>query len=173
MLKAPQTPFDSTSMSHPSRFSFIYFLFTITTNKPICIWKLSENLPFSMWTRTDIGLAFDGAHVYRPESLCIAFWTRSRLVVSLPFSVTKEMPPLGESKFITWKRTKAHTKKWNKINIVILLITWINKKLYVGMFTEKHTHISVVKCKRMWVVVLFYLFFFFHFISNESFYICH
>lgn len=117
------------------RFSFIYFLFTITTNKPICIWKLSENLPFNMWTRTDIGLAFDGAHVYRPESLCIAFWTKSRLVVSLPFSVTKEMPPLGESKFITWKRTKAQTQKKNeiKINIVILLITWINKKLYAGV----------------------------------------
>lgn len=91
---------------HTTLVSFI-FLFTITTNKPICIWKLSENLPFNIWTRTDIGLAFDGAHVYRPESLCIAFWTKSRLVVSLPFSVTKEMPPLGESKFITWKRTKA------------------------------------------------------------------
>lgn len=127
----------------------------MTTNKPICIWKLSENLPFNMWTRTDIGLAFDGAHVYRPESLCIAFWTKSRLVVSLPFSVTKEMPPLGESKFITWKRTKAH-KKWNKINILILLITWINKKLYVRYVGS--THISFVKFERIRSCFYFILF---------------
>ncbi len=125
---APQTPFASCYTVLVSFFFFspFFYLQYKRTNKPICIWKLSENLPFNMWTRTDIGLAFDGAHVYRPESLCIAFWTKSRLVVSLPFSVTKEMPPLGESKFITWKRTQNITythkhKKWNKINILIFI----------------------------------------------------
>jgi hypothetical protein len=53
-----------------------------------------------VWTRTDAGLAFDGVHVYNPESVEMAFWTNKRLVVKTPFSVTKEMPPLGESKLI-------------------------------------------------------------------------
>lgn len=61
-----------------------------------------EHLPFSIWTRTVIGLAFDGAHVYDPESLCMAFWTSRRLVVRRPFSVTNDIPPRGESKFITY-----------------------------------------------------------------------
>lgn len=35
-----------------------------------------------------------------PESLGMAFCTRSRLVVRTPFSVTSEIPPRGESKLI-------------------------------------------------------------------------
>lgn len=54
-----------------------------------------------MCTRAVAGLAFDGAQVYCPESLEIAFWINSRLVVRTPFSVTSDMPPRGESKFIT------------------------------------------------------------------------
>lgn len=52
-------------------------------------------------TRTEPGATVDGAQVYLPESEWRAFWTSRRLVVSTPFSVTNEMPPLGESKFIT------------------------------------------------------------------------
>lgn len=62
------------------------------------------NLPLSMWTRTEIGLALDGAHVYIPESLWMAFCTSRRLVVRRPFSVTSEIPPRGESKFITYSK---------------------------------------------------------------------
>lgn len=58
-------------------------------------------LPSTICTRALAGFAFDGAQVYCPESCSIAFWTNNRLVVRAPFSVTKEIPPLGESKFIT------------------------------------------------------------------------
>lgn len=58
------------------------------------------DLPFNMCTLTDVGLALDGSQVYTPESLWIAFCTSNRLVVRTPFSVTKEMPPRGESKLI-------------------------------------------------------------------------
>lgn len=84
-----------------------------------------------MCTRTEVGLALDGAHVYLclretnerdklvaliqrlciyrevctyiPESLWMAFCTSKRLVVRRPFSVTKLIPPRGLSKFITYQ----------------------------------------------------------------------
>lgn len=105
------------------------------------------NLPLSMWTRTETGLALDGAHVYLrnvksikymwlahasnkiagqnieshlwekctyiPESLWMAFCTSRRLVVRRPFSVTNDMPPRGESKFITFWSNK---NKQNAMN---------------------------------------------------------
>lgn len=46
--------------------------------------------------------ALDGEHVYNPESFCDAFCIRRRLVVTGPFSVTRLIPPRGESKLITW-----------------------------------------------------------------------
>lgn len=58
-------------------------------------------LPSTICTRTDVGFAFEGVHVYRPESCCIAFCTSKRLVVKTPFSVTNDIPPRGESKFMT------------------------------------------------------------------------
>lgn len=73
---------------------------------------MHNNLPFKMWTLTDVGFALDGSHVYKPESLWIAFCTNNRLVVRTPFSVTSEMPPRGESKLIGWKKKKRN--KWKK-----------------------------------------------------------
>uniref|UniRef100_A0A8D8JE03 (northern house mosquito) hypothetical protein n=2 Tax=Culex pipiens TaxID=7175 RepID=A0A8D8JE03_CULPI len=64
-------------------------------------WCIAAGCSFSMCTRTEAGFAFEGSHVYSPESLAIAFWTSSRLEVSTPFSVTSEMPPRGESKFMS------------------------------------------------------------------------
>lgn len=43
----------------------------------------------------------DGVHVYNPESVCDAFCINRRLVVTGPFSVTRLIPPRGESKLIT------------------------------------------------------------------------
>lgn len=57
--------------------------------------------PLSMCTRTLAGLALEGSHVYSPVSEGIAFWMSRRLVVMGPFSVTRLMPPRGESKLIT------------------------------------------------------------------------
>lgn len=78
-------------------------------------------LPFNMWTRTEAGFAFDGEHVYMPESLWIAFWTNKRLVVKRPFSVTNEMPPRGESKFITCNNRKQKSN-------------WFYKNIYMKCF---------------------------------------
>lgn len=69
------------------------------------------HLPFNMWTRTEIGFAFEGAHVYIPLSLWMAFCTSRRLVVRRPFSVTSDIPPRGESKFITYWRWKKGKQK--------------------------------------------------------------
>lgn len=63
---------------------------------------IKNSLPLRICTLTLAALALDGVHVYSPESLCTAFWMRSRLVVTWPFSVTRLIPPLGESKLITW-----------------------------------------------------------------------
>lgn len=75
------------------------------------------NLPFNMCTRTEIGLAFDGAHVYIPESLWMAFCTSRRLVVRRPFSVTSDIPPRGESKFITYWHRNRKSKQINTMSI--------------------------------------------------------
>jgi hypothetical protein len=64
-------------------------------------------LPLSMCTRTLAGLALEGSHVYSPVSEGIAFWMRRRLVVTGPFSVTRLMPPRGESKLITWQQSET------------------------------------------------------------------
>lgn len=74
-----------------------------------------KDLPFNMCTLTDVGLALDGSHVYKPESLCSAFCINNRLVVSTPFSVTNEIPPRGESKLICC----------NKIEYFILTLNFI------------------------------------------------
>lgn len=54
-----------------------------------------------MCTRIVAELALEGAQVYTPESVGAAFWIRRRLVVVGPFSVTRLMPPRGESKLMT------------------------------------------------------------------------
>lgn len=58
-------------------------------------------------------MAFEGSQVYRPESLAMAFCTNSRLVVRMPFSVTSEMPPLGESKLMSCERNRSRLRERN------------------------------------------------------------
>lgn len=50
-----------------------------------------------MCTRTLTEFALDGVQVYTPESDCTAFCRSNLLVVTAPFSVTKLIPPRGES----------------------------------------------------------------------------
>lgn len=70
-------------------------------------WNLfSFHLPLTIWTCTLLEWVLLGEHVYRPASLSIAFWISKRLEVTGPFSVTKLIPPLGESKLIACERRK-------------------------------------------------------------------
>lgn len=62
------------------------------------------NLPFTTCTRMLPGFALLGLHVYKPESAGTAFCIINRLDVSRPFSVTRLIPPRGESKLISWKK---------------------------------------------------------------------
>jgi len=50
-----------------------------------------------------------------PESLGTAFWIIRRLVVSGPFSVTRLIPPRGESKLMIWRREMYLSRKVYKI----------------------------------------------------------
>lgn len=54
-----------------------------------------------MCTRTVDDLELEGMHEYSPESSGLAFCINNLLVVVAPFTVTKLIPPRGESKFIS------------------------------------------------------------------------
>lgn len=61
--------------------------------------------------------AFSWSEIVSPESLGMAFCTNSRLVVRVPFSVTNDIPPRGESKLIVWKEGLG---KWKYIYTVFI-----------------------------------------------------
>lgn len=54
-------------------------------------------LPFRICTRTEDAVILVGSQAYMPESFATAFWISSLLVVVVPFSVSRDMPPRGES----------------------------------------------------------------------------
>lgn len=71
-------------------------------------WCIAAGCSLTIWTCTLLEWVLLGEHVYRPASLSIAFWISKRLEVTGPFSVTKLIPPLGESKLIalwSWIQT--------------------------------------------------------------------
>ncbi|GBP47514.1 hypothetical protein EVAR_30602_1 [Eumeta japonica] len=60
--------------------------------------------PEITWTFAEATGALSGPHTYTPASDARALCTSSRLVLWAPFSVTSDMPPRAESKFITSRR---------------------------------------------------------------------